>query len=169
MNYTAPTYFISLSNVSDYTEIKRFCKKNDIRYMLYTISWKNHILKYGIQYIWTPKTYGDRLYTQVGWMPGWDKECLQRQPETGKFIKLMIDKVETTYNIEFHKNDVDIKIEDYTKYTFSNPTNIYAEMQNFEEKAKQHYFNTYGHYPIGNLKQEKIRPVLQLNNPLWEF
>jgi hypothetical protein len=119
--------------------------------------------------MWSPKTYGDRLYTQIGWMPGWNKPCLQRQPSTGEFVKLMIEKVELTYNTTFHKNDVSLVIEDYTNYPFNNPTNIYAEMQNFEEAAKESYFNTHGHYPIGNLKQEGIRPILQLNNPMWEI
>ncbi len=169
MKFVAPTYTLSLASMDDYTEIKRFCKKHNIQVMLYTIRWKNHIMKYGIQYIWSEKTYGDRIYTQIGWMPGWKKACLKRCPETGEFINMMIEKIESTYNVKFHKDDVTIVIEDYTGYKFANPTNRYAEMQNFEEAAKQAYFKQHGHYPLGNLKQEKIRPVIQLNNPLFEL
>lgn len=164
-----PAYFISLSEVEDYTEFKRFCKKHDIRYMLYTIMWREHVLKYGIQHVWDTTTYGDRVYTQIGWMPGWKKDCLQRGKKTGLATQSMIEKIESMYGVTFHKNDVSLIIEDLTEYPFINPANRYPEIQNLEEYAKLDHYNKHGCFPIGNLKQEKIRPIPQLNLGFFDF
>jgi hypothetical protein len=169
MKFVPPTYCIELKNVDDYTDIKRFCRRHDIRIMVYTIMWQDQVLKFGIQFEWSTRTYGDRVYTQIGWMPGWEKPCLQRQPSTGQAVQMMIDKIQKTYNTVFHKNQVSVIIEDYTDYEFKNPFNKYAEMQNFEELKKLEFFKAHGYYPIGNLKQEGLRPIVQLTPALWEF
>ena len=126
--------------------------------MLYAIEWFGNVLKYGIQYKCTDNTYGDRLYSQIGKMPGWENGILQRQ--AGQDIIPIIERAEQKWPLgRLHKDSVEIEIMDYTDYPFERPEDIYREMQNFEEAAKLEYFKINFEFPIGNIRQERIKPV----------
>jgi hypothetical protein len=153
----------------DAAYIQRYCRRHNIYYMVYAIKWHGQILKYGIQHSVYGNQPGERLYTQVGWMPGWNNGILKRSKKTGEAIKLIMTQVEQKYDVAFDKNDVSIEIMDYTHYPFFNPNNRYAEMQNLEEHYKKMFYEQHGHYPIGNPKQEKIRHVPTEFCNLFEF
>ena len=158
-------HILDLKNISDYTYILKYCSKHNIEIYLYTIKWKDQIIKFGISYKnGSRRPMGDRIYTQAGYFPGWGKKCLSRGPKsklaTEEIIKYLEDKYQTTV----HKNDIVIEIDDYTNYNFINPKNPYAEMQNEEERLKQNFFSQFDRYPIGNKKQEGIRFVTTLES-----
>lgn len=167
-NYQPPKHVIHLSDIHDPAYIQRYCRRNNILYMVYCIKWKDKTLKYGIQHKVASAQPGERLYTQVGWMPGWARGTLKRCPDTGLAIKAMIDLVEMEYASAFNKNDVTVEIMDFTGYDFIRPENRYAEMQNWEEHYKKLYFNLNGKFPIGNPKQEKPKFVASMFKDLFE-
>jgi hypothetical protein len=152
---------LHLKNFDDYRDIVTYCQNHNIRFMLYRIWWKNRLIKIGIQWKQGANTeHGERLYDQAGWMPGWPKPCLRRSPATGRATLALIKNAESRYKDKFHKDDVRLEIEDYTDYPFLCAGNIYPEMQNREEEAKEKHFKKHKCFPIGNLKQERIRRVV---------
>jgi hypothetical protein len=158
-------HFLDFKLIDDYTEIMRYCRKNEIRYMVYHIFWKGRLLKVGIQHKQGSGTdCGERLYTQAGWMPGWSKACLMRGRKTGLATQTMIALAEAKYGEVFHKDDVVVILEDWTEFPFhvgnTDGANRYPEMQNAEEYAKADFYNKFGYYPVGNPKQEPIRRVV---------
>jgi len=166
-----PTLIIKLKDLDDYTTIISIFKENNIRRYLYKIIYINDIIKIGIQHTWTEKTYADRIYTQIGWMPGWNKPRLNRGRKTGKATEEMINKVNPEF---FHKDDIILEIYDYTNHNFVDEDCsklVYAEMQNAEERAKREYYNLKGRYPVGNIKQEPMRGISMMANldNLFEF
>lgn len=146
-------YKIELRSLSDYTEIKWIFKNFNIQRYIYVIRHKDQIAKIGIQH--KIQEWADRIYTQIGHMPGWTKPLLQRSRKTKAAVDAMIAKLSGP----FHKDDVELEIIDFTDYAFFNSLNPYAEMQNAEEELKDQYFKQFGCYPVGNIKQEKIRFV----------
>jgi len=171
MNYTfePSKHVIHLSEINDAAFIQRYCKSKKIYFMVYAIKWKAETLKYGIQYKVGSTQPGERLYTQVGWMPGWKTGTLKRCAKTGEAVTKMMQYIEEKYSSAFDKNDVTVEIMDYTGYPFVTPENRYAEMQNFEEYYKKLYFQLNGKYPVGNPKQEKLRFIAtNFNNLFYE-
>ena len=169
--FVPKTYTIDLKSVNNYTNILKLFSQNNIQVYVYTITWKNIIIKYGISHKnGSTRQLGDRIYTQAGYFPGWDKKCLDRGPKSKAATEAMIAKLEKTYKVTFHKNDVVLTIEDYTDYPFENDDNPYAELQNVEEQKKKEFYNKHQCYPVGNKKQEKIRSVpLFKKTGLFEF
>jgi hypothetical protein len=160
-----PKHILDLKNISDYTNILKYFSKHNIEIYLYTIKWRGIIIKFGISYKnGFRRVMGDRIYTQAGYFPGWDKKCLSRGPKSKLATEEIIAYLQDKYDTIVHKNDIVIEIDDYTNYNFINPTNPYAEMQNEEERLKQSFFNQYDRYPIGNKKQEGIRFVTTLES-----
>lgn len=151
-------YKIELKSLNDYTEIKWIFKKLNIQRYIYIIRHKDHIAKIGIQHAIID--WADRIYTQIGHMPGWDRPLLQRSKKTKMAVDAMIAKLPGP----FHKDDVELEIIDFTEYKFFNSQNPYAEMQNAEEELKKQYFEQFGCYPVGNIKQEKMRFVPDKSN-----
>lgn len=170
MNYSfePPKHVIHLSEIKDAAYVQRYCRQHNIFFMVYSIKWKAETLKYGIQHKVRNSQPGERLYTQIGWMPGWARGPLKRCPDTGEAINKMINYIEEKYASAFNKNDVTVEIMDFTDYDFTNRENRYAEMQNWEEHYKKKFFELHGHYPIGNPKQEKLRFVPTTFNRFFE-
>lgn len=151
-------YKIELKALSDFTQIKSLFKSYNIQRYIYIIRHRDTIIKIGISH--KIQEWADRIYTQIGHMPGWSRPLLQRSKKTKQAIDTMIAKLPGT----FHKDDVEIEVIDFTDYDFFNTSNPYAEMQNAEEELKNQYFEQFGCYPIGNIKQEKIRFVPDKSN-----
>jgi len=164
------THILNLKDIEDYTSILGYFSKNNILYYVYTFAWKHDIMKYGISYKnGARRTLGDRAYTQAGYLPGWEKPCLKRGPKSKLAMDELIKEIENMYNDKLHKDDVILTIDDYTNHAFSNPLNIYPEMQNIEERMKNDYFAKHQRFPIGNKKQEGIRPVSNWKSSLFDF
>jgi hypothetical protein len=161
--YIPAVYTIDFKTINDYTDIMRFCRLRDIQFYVYCFTWKGHVLKYGIQHKFGNggNDYGERTYTQAGHMPGWSKPNLARAPSTKADIDEMINKIETTFNVTFDKNDVVLTIMDYTLAPFEidNPR---AELQRIEDTLVESHVTTYGYRPIGN----KIQTVSTKKTPL---
>jgi len=153
-----PIKLIKLKDLKSYTDIKGIFRREGILRYLYTIKYKGKVIKYGISHkIQEP---ADRIYTQIGHMLGWDKPLLLRSKKTtGNAIAKLMQLVDPE---NFHKNNVELEIYDFTNYDFelaSSDRSIYAEMQNAEEYLKKRFFDQYGSYPLGNIKQEGFRVV----------
>ena len=163
------SHHLYLKDMNDAAYVQRYCRLKNIYFMVYSIKWKDEILKYGIQHSIGGSDPGERLYTQVGWMPGWEGGTLKRSRKTGEAIQKLIQHIEQTYKTAFHKDDVTVEIMDYTNYKFFNKDNRYAEMQNFEEHHKNLFYETKKYFPIGNPKQEKIRLLPTQFNNLFDY
>ena len=153
-----PRKKIYLKDLEDYTKILHIFKREGIDRYVYAIHYKDDIGKYGIKHK-KGHPYGERVYTQIGYIPGWKKPLLTRSKKTGIAIKAMIEELNPT---SFHKDDVILEIFDFTNYPFQWPDSdklVYAEMQNAEEQLKLEYYQTRGRYPVGNLKQEGFRVI----------
>ena len=158
-------HILNLKDIPDYTNILKYFSKHSIEIYLYTIKWQGSIIKFGISYKnGSRRPMGDRIYTQAGYFPGWDKKCLSRGPKSKLATEEIIKELENKYSTKVHKNDIIIEIDDYTGYKFINPDNPYAEMQNEEERLKQDFYKKYDRYPIGNKKQEGIRFVATIES-----
>lgn len=152
-----PRNKIALKDLTDYTKIKHIFKRANIQRYLYIIRYNGDIIKIGIQ--WKKQDWADRIYTQIGHMPGWNKPLLKRSDKkTGTAIRSLIAKVDS---ISYHKDNVEVEIFDFTNYPFQMDSSIYAEMQNAEEELKLEFYKTYNRYPAGNIKQEPIRSIVQ--------
>lgn len=160
-----PIKAIRLSDLKSYTEIKSIFRREGITRYLYVIKYKGKIIKFGISHkIQEP---ADRIYTQIGHMPGWKQPLLKRSKKTKIAIDAMIAKVDP---YSFHKDHVELEIYDFTNYEFEladSDSAVYAEMQNAEEYLKQEYFKEHGKYPIGNIKQEGFR-VVSSDKQAWD-
>jgi hypothetical protein len=165
--FSPKIHHIHLKDIDDAAYVQRYCRREKIYYTVYIIRWQCEVLKYGIQHRIGSNQPGERIYTQIGWMPGWSNGTLKRCKSTGEAIQKVIAYVEQKYKMPFHKDNVSVEIMDYTNYPFVNK-NIYAEMQNLEEHFKKLHFDCYGHYPIGNPKQEKIRHIPTQYNTLFD-
>jgi len=151
-----PRIKIHLKDLDDYTKILHIFDHKGIERYVYTIWYKDEVAKHGIKYK-KGHPNGERVYTQAGYIPGWNKPLLKRSKKTGIAVKAMIEKLNPT---SFHKDDVVLEIFDFTNYPFEWPDSdvlIYAAMQNAEEQLKLEYYQTHGRYPVGNLKQEGFR------------
>lgn len=152
-----PIKKILLRNLTDYTQIKGIFRRSKIDRYIYDIKYNGHTIKYGISHQANQQA-ADRIYTQIGHMPGWNKPLLKRSDKkTGKAIRDMMAKVSPN----FHKNDVEIDIYDFTNYPFQRDDTVYAEMQNAEEELKEQYYQQFKKYPAGNIKQEGIRSIVK--------
>lgn len=152
-----PHHYICLRDLDSFTQIKDIFRKLNIQRYIYIFKHKGKIIKIGISHaIQEP---ADRVYTQIGHMPGWSRPLLKRSKKTKESIDLIISKIEGG----LVKDDVEIEVIDFTDYDFVNTDNVYAEMQNAEEALKKDHFHQFGYYPIGNIKQEKIRFVPDKN------
>jgi len=169
MKYDPKIHHIHLKDIEDAAFVQRYCRRNTINFMVYALHWRNEILKYGIQHRVGVNQPGERIYTQIGWMPGWKNGTLTRSKATGNSVQKMINYIVQKYNVPFHKDDVSVTIMDYTDYPFRNTENIYAEMQNLEEHFKKFYFEYNGRFPIGNIKQERIRFTATEFENLFDF
>jgi hypothetical protein len=162
-NYIPPTYTIPLKNWDDYTEVMRFCRTMNIKFMIYCFTWKGIVWKYGIQHKQggTGNDFGERIYTQIGHIPGWTKPNLKRCPATKRDIDEVINKIQTTYRCEVVKDDIVVEIMDYTNAPFEidNPR---GELQRIEDAMVEAHLKTHGYSPIGN----KTKPVKK-KTPLW--
>lgn len=162
-------HHFNLTDVNDAAFVQRYCRQHKIYFMVYVIKWRNEVLKYGIQHSVAGNQPGERLYTQIGWMPGWKNGTLKRSQKTGDAVQRLIDYVNQKHKTSFHKDDVSVEVMDYTNFPFFDTKNRYAEMQNFEEHHKKLFNEKEGYYPIGNPKQEKIRFIPTQFDNLFEF
>ncbi len=155
---SVPIKVIQLKNLNSYTDIKNIFRRAGITRYIYGIKYSGNIIKYGISH--KVQEPADRIYTQIGHMPGWKQALLQRsKKKTGKAVNELIQKVDPE---NFHKDNVELEIYDFTHYEFElekSDQAIYAEMQNVEEFLKKQYFDKHGKYPPGNIKQEGFRVV----------
>ncbi len=170
-SFVPPQHTLDLSKIQNYTSILKYFKKQNIVYHTYTFEWKDRdIMKIGISYKHgATRPLGDRVYTQAGYIPGWEKKCLTRGPKSKQAMDELITTLENMYGGKLLKNDVILTIDDYTNYKFSNPNNVYPELQNIEEHMKNDYFKKHNRYPVGNKKQEKIRYVPDISTGIFDF
>lgn len=147
-------YTVQLRNLNNFTDIKIFFRQNNIQRYIYILRYNDTVMKIGISH--KVQEWADRIYTQIGHMPGWDRPLLKRG---GDKIKDAVDKMIAKFPGQFHKDNVEVEILDFTNYNFFNKDTVYSEMQNAEEELKKEHFVQYGCYPVGNIKQEKIRFV----------
>jgi len=156
MIYTPPTYVIQFNKFDDYTDIMRFCRSNNIQYYVYEFKWLDHVLKYGIQHKCggNGNDYGERVYTQAGHMPGWEKPNLKRSRATKQDIDEMIEKIQMTFKRTFHKDDVVLTLMDYTGAPFELDKPQY-ELQRIEDNLVESHELKTGYRPLGN-KTKKV-------------
>ena len=169
--YVPPQHKLDFSKIQDYTSILKYFSKQHILYYTYTFEWVGRdIMKHGISYKnGTKRPLGDRAYTQAGYIPGWNKDCLKRGPKSKEAMDELIKTLENMYGGKLVKDNVILTIDDYTNYKFSNPTDIYPELQNIEERMKNNYFIKHNRFPVGNKKQEKIRYVPDISTGVFDF
>jgi hypothetical protein len=152
------TFTVKLSDLSHFSDIKDIFRRRGIHRYIYVIKYKGKIIKIGIQHkIQEP---ADRVYTQIGHMPGWMVPLLKRSDKsTGTATRQIIDIIDHT---GFHKDHVEIDVYDFSHFNFKfseSEKAVYAEMQNIEEEMKSIFFGETGAYPVGNVKQEPRRSV----------
>jgi hypothetical protein len=170
-DYIPPTYTISLKLINDYTSIMRFCRKQKIKFYVYEIAWKGQTVKYGIQHKHggNGNDYGERIYTQIGHMPGWTKPNLKRCPSTKKDMDEIIKNIESTFKCKFDKDDIVVTIRDYTNAPFELDTSR-RELQRIEDDLSDAHQQKYGYRPFGNKTKPTGKKIPLLKSTgLFEF
>ena len=137
---------IHLNACTDPDQICDFMKKRNIKKYVYAFISRMAVLKYGSSKDneWKNGHFGDRIYRQAAYIPGWGKEL--PLSESGDDILPVINEFP-----KLTKNDVWVKVWDMTDYPFlAKDTPI--EVEQFENEKIQEYYNLFGCRPIGNPK-----------------
>ena len=139
-------YRIDLKNMLHAKDIRATMKAAGIKRYVYEFIHNSETMKYGIQYEWDNTTWGERIYRQAWWIPGWPKVP---KSSSGKD---MFDIIQFFPNI--HKADVSIRIWDMTKYPNAFLNDKALEIKMLERELIKEYIDKHNRPPVGNIKTE---------------
>lgn len=163
-----PTTIIDLSHMLHAHEIKKIMKDLKITDYCYAFIYKSTVMKFGQSgdNDWRRGSYGERIYRQARFIPGW--------PETAAEGSAGCDMGELILKFpNINKNDVCIKVWDMTNFTFSVASDHRHELTVVENELIAEHIKTFGHQPIGNVKDEsyivrKTRVTDQIFDSLFD-
>lgn len=143
-----PTFVIDCSTLLNAYEIRKEMRDKKIRTYCYAFIYKSEILKYGEQHKWGPTKYGERIYRQAWYIPGWPTTP---KSSSGSDILDVVNKYPA-----INKNDICIMIWDMTNYPRASSKNPAYEVRALERQLIREYAEQHnGIRPVGNIKSEE--------------
>jgi hypothetical protein len=145
-----PKYTIDCSKLTTAAEISAIFESCNVDKYLYRIKYKGILIKYGMSAD-KSKTWGDRIYRQIGHLASWGAARLTGS--SGADFRVTETDFFNLYGIELDHKHIELRIFDVTKYPFDSikPRNQILEM---ESSLIQDYEKLTGSKPIGNLNDE---------------
>lgn len=141
------THTINLFDIKEPFDIVRYCKKHDIKSLVYAFIHKGNVMKFGVQYDVVAQEPGERPYRQAFHIPGWAKQASKNSAGND-----MLDIVSEIPGI--NRIDISIKIWDMTNYPRASSFNPKFEVNCLERQLIKEHIETQGNKPIGNIKDE---------------
>lgn len=167
-----PTYELNVGDIDKPKDIIAFMRKHRINKYVYEISYANvMVIKYGMSYEHTGD-WGDRIYTQVGRSKSWGDDMLRRG--SGATFTDIEDDFEAIFGVKPDRKKFKIKVWDMTKYPYKTIKPV-SEVKLAESSLISAYYETTGHYPIGNLNKETsaqrnaVAPIKEVFDVIFEY
>ena len=145
-----PTHDIDVSTLETPYDISSYMKKHNIDKYLYMVKYKGIVLKYGMSAD-NSRTYGDRIYRQIGHSKSWGD--LRLTGSSGSDWRIIEEDFETTYGCSIDKNFLKIKLWDVSQYPFET-INPWHEVLMMESQLISKYVDAVGEKPIGNIHDD---------------
>lgn len=160
-----PTYSFDVANLTDAYSICKMMRKAKISKYIYEIMWKGIVIKYGMSAD-NSRTYGERLYRQIGHSKSWgDKRLVCASGSDWRIIEEDFFK---TYGFDLDKDNLRIKIWDASAYPFET-INPWDEVYYMEQELIRKYKEVVGSKPIGNVNDDKnIIYKARIKQSTWE-
>jgi len=148
---TIPCYTFNVSTLTSAYDICRIMNKAKINKYVYQIMWKGIVIKYGMSAD-KSRTYGERLYRQIGHSKSWGDQRLVCS--SGSDWRIIEEDFETLYGIPLDKDNLKVKIWDASNYLFQTVVE-WNEVYYMEQELIRKYQEVVGEKPIGNINDDK--------------
>jgi hypothetical protein len=148
---TIPCYTFNVSTLTSAYDICRMMNKAKINKYVYQIMWKGIVIKYGMSAD-NSRTYGERLYRQIGHSKSWGDQRLVCA--SGSDWRIIEEDFEKLYGIPLDKDSLKVKIWDASNYLFET-INPWDEVYYMEQELIRKYQDVVGQKPIGNVNDDK--------------
>jgi len=146
-----PVYSLDVAKLKAPYDISVFMKKKEISKYLYQIMYKGIVLKYGMSAD-NSRTYGERIYRQIGHSRSWGEQRLTGS--SGSEWRIIEEDFQNQYGVDIHKDFLKIKLWNVSKYPFKT-INPWFEVRAMEAVLIDRYRDAVGEKPIGNINDEK--------------
>jgi hypothetical protein len=162
---TIPCYTFNVSALTAAYDICRMMNKAKINKYVYEIMWKGVVIKYGMSAD-NSRTYGERLYRQIGHSKSWGIQRLVCS--SGSDWRIIEEDFETLYGVPLDKDNLKVKIWDASNYMFET-INPWDEVYYMEQELIRKYSEVVGQKPIGNINDDKnIMYKARIKKSTWE-
>ena len=145
-----PVYSFHLSDHTVPYDLSVEMKKLKIRKYLYQIMFKGVVLKFGMSAD-NSRTYGDRIYRQLGHSKSWGADRLKGS--SGADWRIIEEDFFNLYNIDIDRKFIVVKVWDVTNYPFTT-LQPWFEINAMEQQLIDRYIQAVGEKPIGNINDE---------------
>jgi hypothetical protein len=160
-----PKYHLNVSDLESSYEICKIMRENKIDKYIYKIMWKGIVIKYGMSAD-NSRSYGERLYRQIGHSESWGSQRLVCS--SGADWRIIEEDFKNQYGIPLDKDNLKITIWDATNYPFVT-IDPWDEVYFMEQELIKKYKEVVGVKPIGNINDDKnIMYKAHIKKSTWE-
>jgi len=145
-----PRYSLEVKLLKSSYEICLMMKTSKIDKYVYRIKHKGLVLKFGMSAD-NSRTYGERLYRQIGHCESWGNKRLVCS--SGSDWRIIEEDFYKKYQSKIDKNELIITIYDLTNYPFES-INPWDEVYYIEQTLINQYKDIVGEKPIGNINDD---------------
>ena len=145
-----PKYNIDCGKIATPAFISTILEHYNVDKYLYRIMYKGIVIKYGMSAD-NSKTYGERIYRQIGHLESWGP--LRLTGSSGSDFRITETDFVNTYGFPLHKDHIKVHVWDVTKYQFKS-VKPRREILEMESSLILRYKELTGEKPIGNLNDE---------------
>lgn len=145
-----PRYTMQIKDFKDPYDICRFMRKRKVDIYLYRIKFKGIVLKFGMSAD-KSKTYGERIYRQIGHDQTWDNPL--NGPCGADWLIIERDFTKR-YGIPITKDHLEVEVWNLTNYEFVS-FSPRDEVLRLESELISMYVSSVGEKPIGNIYDDE--------------
>ena len=135
-----PKIMIDLSQLNDYTDICNIMKNHNVTKYVYEFRHTGIVIKYGYSADHA-RIYGDRLYRQAGYLPGWNRPTLVGP--SGVEMYFINEDYKAITGVSLSRQLISITVTDLSEQTKENCVEL-------ERYLIDTHINICGEPPIGN-------------------
>ncbi len=145
-----PVYEITLTNLNNAADISAVMKELGVVNYVYTFVYQGTVIKHGIS-VDKKSNYGDRIYRQAGHLEGWRYRL---QGPNGDDMRQIDNDYFQKTGEHLNRMGMTIVVCDLTNTDSPSITDPVMHVKQLERQLIREYQDTYGHAPIGNIKDE---------------
>lgn len=159
-----PQHSIQGNTLLEPSDISYMMKQFKIRKYIYRIVFKGIVIKFGMSAD-NSRTYGERLYRQIGHCKSWGHNRLGGS--SGADFRIIEEDFKNLYGIEIDHKDLNITVYNCTTYPFKT-ISPWDEIEEMETTLIKEYTNLVGARPIGNINDDaNIRRKPKILSNTW--